>query len=80
MQCLYGAQFDVMQSSTILEKVLGTAVAGEDAALQLGPALLQSLIDRQRDHVAGIQVFVNSLKVCRCCLHCSLLGSILTEP
>lgn len=68
VQFIYGAQFDVVQSSTILERIFRTAVAGANVPLRFGPGLLQSLLDRQRDHAAGIQVFVNSLKVRRALL------------
>ncbi len=61
--CIHGAQFDVAQSTTILESVFKSAIAGRDVALSLGPAFLQSLVDRQRDQVAGIPEFVNSVKV-----------------
>lgn len=60
---LYGAQFDVVQMSSILESVFKCAVADGSCALRLGPALLTSLIERQQNQVAGIQVFVSSLKV-----------------
>lgn len=62
-QLLYGDQFDVEQSTSIVEKIFKTAVAHADAPLRLGPSLLQSLLERQRDQVAGIPVFVSSLKV-----------------
>ncbi|KKA26735.1 hypothetical protein TD95_000875 [Thielaviopsis punctulata] len=59
---LHGAQFDVVQSTTILERVFRTAVAGVDVPLRVGPSLLRSFVDRQQDQVAGIQSFINSLK------------------
>jgi origin recognition complex subunit 3 len=60
---LYGAQFDIVQAATVLESVFKAAVAGEDAVLRLGPSLLQTLVERQQDHVAGVQGFMSSLKV-----------------
>ncbi|KAL2756413.1 hypothetical protein ACRALDRAFT_1081719 [Sodiomyces alcalophilus JCM 7366] len=66
-QLLYGAQFDVVQTDTILEQVFKPAVAGEDVLLRLGPSLLQTLIDRQHDHVAGIHSFLSSLKYAHMC-------------
>lgn len=62
-QCLYGAQFDVVQMSSILENIFKCAVAHQDCSLKLGPALLTSLVERQQSQVAGIQVFISSLKV-----------------
>jgi origin recognition complex subunit 3 len=62
-QQIYGAQFDVIQTSAILETVFKTAVAASDAPVLLGPSLLHSMLDRQRDQVSGIQTFNMSLKV-----------------
>lgn len=64
---VYGAQFDVVQTDTILENIFVPAVAGTEVALRLGPGLLQSFVDRQHDQVAGIHMFVSSLKVCIGC-------------
>ncbi|KAK4131872.1 hypothetical protein BT67DRAFT_435990 [Trichocladium antarcticum] len=64
---LYGAQFDVVQADSVLERVIKSAVAGTQAALRIGPSLLRSLVERQRDQVAGIQVFVSSLKYAYMC-------------
>jgi origin recognition complex subunit 3 len=61
---LYGEQFDVEQSTSIIEKIAKAAVMHKNAPLRLGPVLLQNLLDRQRDQVAGVPVFVSSLKVC----------------
>lgn len=66
-QLLYGAQFDVVQTNAILERVFKPAVAGSDVVLRLGPSLLQSLVDRQHDHVAGIHSFLSSLKYAYMC-------------
>lgn len=60
---LYGNQFGTEQSTFVIEKIFKTAIAYADAPLRLGPSLLQSLLERQRDQVAGIPVFVSSLKV-----------------
>lgn len=60
---LYGAQFDVVQADSVLESVFKAAVAGTKAMIRLGPALLRSLLERQKDQVAGIHVFISSLKV-----------------
>lgn len=60
---LYGGQFDVVQADSVLESVFKAAVAGSQAMLRLGPGLLRSLVERQKDQVAGIQVFISSLKV-----------------
>lgn len=63
---LHGAQFDVAQGSTALEQVIvRAAVAAHDVPLRIGPSLLESLMNRQRNQVAGIQAFISSLKV-RC--------------
>ncbi|KAK4099792.1 hypothetical protein N658DRAFT_567909 [Parathielavia hyrcaniae] len=64
---LYGAQFNVVQADSVLESVIKTAVAGSQAALRIGPSLLQSWVDRQKDQVAGIQVFISALKYAYMC-------------
>ncbi|KAF5698903.1 origin recognition complex subunit 3 [Fusarium globosum] len=56
-QQIYGAQFDVIQTSAILETVFKTAVATSDAPVVLGASLIRSLLDRQHDQVSGIQTF-----------------------
>jgi origin recognition complex subunit 3 len=64
---LYGAQFDVVQANSVLDSVIKSAVAGTQAKLRIGPSLLQSLVERQQDQVAGIQVFISSLKYAYMC-------------
>ncbi|KAK3330393.1 origin recognition complex subunit 3 N-terminus-domain-containing protein [Apodospora peruviana] len=66
-QVLYGAQFDVVQADSVLESVFRSAVAGSQALLRLGPSLLQNLLERQKDQVAGIHVFISSLKYAYMC-------------
>ncbi len=51
----------------MLESVIKSAVAGSQAALRIGPSLLRSLVERQHDQVAGIQVFISSLKYAYMC-------------
>lgn len=62
-QNLYGAQFDVVQMSSVLENIFKAAVAHGANPLIIGPDLLRDLIERQQTQVAGIQIFMNSLKV-----------------
>ncbi|KAH6626054.1 origin recognition complex subunit 3 N-terminus-domain-containing protein [Chaetomium sp. MPI-SDFR-AT-0129] len=64
---LYGAQFDVVQAHSVLETVIRTAVAGTQATVRIGPALLRSLVERQQDQVAGVQMFVSSLQYAYMC-------------
>ncbi|KAF5661128.1 origin recognition complex subunit 3 [Fusarium circinatum] len=66
-QQIYGAQFDVIQTSAILETVFKTAVATSDAPVVLGASLIRSLLDRQHDQVSGIQTFTMSLKYAYMC-------------
>jgi origin recognition complex subunit 3 len=47
--CLFGAQFDVEQTSSLL--------------LRLGPLLVSTLMERQQDHVQSVQSFIAALKV-----------------
>ena len=62
-QQIYGAQFDAVQSGSILETVFKIAVAAADVPVRIGGPLLRSMLERQQDQVAGIQSFVSSLKV-----------------
>ncbi|KAK3372518.1 origin recognition complex subunit 3 N-terminus-domain-containing protein [Podospora didyma] len=64
---LHGAQFDVVQAGSVLESVFKSVVAGSQAMLRLGPSLLRTLVERQQDQVAGIQVFISSLKYAYMC-------------
>jgi origin recognition complex subunit 3 len=60
---IYGARFDAAQADNILETVFRGAVAAADVPLRLGAPLLRSMLDRQREQVAGIQAFISSIKV-----------------
>jgi origin recognition complex subunit 3 len=62
-QQIHGAQFDVVQAGAILETVVKVAVAASNIPLRIGGNILRSMLDRQLDQVAGIQLFVSSLKV-----------------
>ncbi|KIE01886.1 origin recognition complex subunit, partial [Metarhizium majus ARSEF 297] len=64
---VYGAQFDAAQADNILETVFKGAVAAADVPLILGGPLLQSMLDRQHEQVAGIQSFTSSLKYAYMC-------------
>ncbi len=60
---LDGIQFDVEQTSSLLERIFEKAVAGSGAKLRLGSTLVSSLIERQNDHVQSVQSFIAALKV-----------------
>ena len=62
-RCLYGTQFDVEQTSSVLETIFQRVVAGLGAPIRLGAGLASSLVERQHDHVLSIQAFIASLKV-----------------
>ncbi|KAI0176285.1 origin recognition complex subunit 3 N-terminus-domain-containing protein [Hypoxylon sp. FL1284] len=66
-QCLYGDQFDVEQSWSIIEKIFKAAIAYSDVPLRLGSSLVNTLLERQRDQVSSIPVFVSSLKYAYMC-------------
>ncbi|KAI1416026.1 origin recognition complex subunit 3 N-terminus-domain-containing protein [Hypoxylon sp. FL1857] len=66
-QCLYGDQFDVEQSASIIEKIFKAAIAHSEVPLRLGSSLVRSLLERQRDQVSSIPVFVSSLKYAYMC-------------
>ncbi|KAH9902265.1 origin recognition complex subunit 3 N-terminus-domain-containing protein [Xylariomycetidae sp. FL2044] len=78
-QCLYGEQFDVEQSATIIDRIFKTAVAHAEAPVRLGPSLAHSLLERQRDQVAGIPLFVSSLRYAYMChFYANPLTSLLS--
>lgn len=62
-QSLYGDQFDVEQTASIVDKIFKTAVAHSETPILLGPNLVISLLERQREQVASITDFIRSLKV-----------------
>ncbi|KAI0200079.1 origin recognition complex subunit 3 N-terminus-domain-containing protein [Astrocystis sublimbata] len=66
-QCLYGDQFDVEQAASIVDKIFRTAVAHADVPVLIGPSLVGSFLERQREQVASIQDFIRSLKYTYMC-------------
>ncbi|KAI0383827.1 origin recognition complex subunit 3 N-terminus-domain-containing protein [Hypomontagnella monticulosa] len=66
-QCLYGDQFDVEQSTSIIDRIFKTAIAHSTVPLRLGSSLVGNLLGRQRDQVSSIPVFVSSLKYAYMC-------------
>jgi len=60
---LDGVQFDVEQTSSVLERIFQRAVAGTEAPLRLGTMLVSNLMERQHDHVQSVQSFIAALKV-----------------
>ncbi|KAI8965972.1 origin recognition complex subunit 3 N-terminus-domain-containing protein [Daldinia sp. FL1419] len=66
-QCLYGDQFDVEQSASIIEKIFKAAIAHSEVPLRLGSSLVHNLLDRQRDQASSIPVFASSLKYAYMC-------------
>ncbi|RDL36668.1 uncharacterized protein BP5553_06020 [Venustampulla echinocandica] len=59
---LYGAQVDVEQTNSIIERVFQKAVASSKAYLRLGPALVSMLVERQHHHIPSVQSFIAALK------------------
>ncbi|KAH7416938.1 origin recognition complex subunit 3 N-terminus-domain-containing protein [Cadophora sp. MPI-SDFR-AT-0126] len=64
---LEGRQFDVEQTSSLLERIFEKAVSGGEASLRLGSKLVAELIERQEDHVQSVQSFVGALKYSYMC-------------
>lgn len=76
---IHGAQFDCVQTDTILERVFEGAVVSSDVPLRLGPQILRGMLDRQRDQMAGIQAFISSLKyIYMCHFYANALSVLLT--
>ncbi|KAI1637403.1 origin recognition complex subunit 3 N-terminus-domain-containing protein [Biscogniauxia mediterranea] len=79
-QCLYGDQFDVEQSASIVDKIFKTAVAHAHAPLRLGPNYARLLLERQQDQVASIPLFISSLKYAYMChLYANPLAIFLAD-
>ncbi|KAJ8123687.1 hypothetical protein ONZ43_g420 [Nemania bipapillata] len=66
-QSLYGDQFDVEQTASIVDKIFKAAVAHSETPILLGPNLVTSLLERQREQVASIPDFIRSLKYAYMC-------------
>ncbi|KAK0656122.1 origin recognition complex subunit 3 N-terminus-domain-containing protein [Cercophora newfieldiana] len=78
---MLGRQFDVVQADKVLESVFKAAVVGNRAVVRLGPGLLRSLMERQQEQVAGIQVFISSLKYAYMChFYANSLSFLLAGP
>jgi origin recognition complex subunit 3 len=60
---LDGVQFDVEQTSSVLERIFQKAVIASEAPLRLGSAPVSNLMERQHDHVQSVQSFIAALKV-----------------
>ncbi|TVY64314.1 Origin recognition complex subunit [Lachnellula suecica] len=78
-RCLHGVQFDVEQTSSILERVFRCAVANSKASFRLGPEIVSSFMERQHDHVQSVQSFVVALKYAYMCHFYGNALSILTD-
>ncbi|CAI4216491.1 unnamed protein product [Parascedosporium putredinis] len=60
---LHGTEFDVTQGTSVLEEIiLNVSVTSPDVPLLIGGPLLESMIERQHDKVAGVQDFISALK------------------
>ena len=61
---IQGTEFDVTQGTSVLEEIiLKVAVTSPDIPLLIGGPLLESMIKRQHEKVAGVQDFISALKV-----------------
>ncbi|KAB8302266.1 hypothetical protein EYC80_005707 [Monilinia laxa] len=79
-RCLHGSQFDVEQTSAILETIFLKVIASSDAPIRLGPGILSSLMERQNDHVQSVQAFIGALKYAYMCHFYANPLSILLSP
>ncbi|KAI1810766.1 origin recognition complex subunit 3 N-terminus-domain-containing protein [Poronia punctata] len=66
-QSLYGDQFDVEQTASIVDKMFKVAVAHAETPILLGPNLVGNLLERQCEQVASITDFIRSLKYAYMC-------------
>lgn len=60
---LHGAQFDVEQTSSLVERIFKKVLAGGRAPLRLSTTLVASLMERQQEHAQSVQSFTAALKV-----------------
>jgi origin recognition complex subunit 3 len=63
IRCLHGQKFDVECAEEAQESVFAASVGATDSSIRLGPALTQSLLERQKQHVQSVQAFTSALKV-----------------
>ncbi|KAF8856979.1 hypothetical protein BDZ45DRAFT_691317 [Acephala macrosclerotiorum] len=59
---LHGAQFDVEQTSSLVERIFKKVLAGGRAPLRLSTGLVASLVERQQEHAQSVQSFTAALK------------------
>lgn len=60
---LHGAQFDVEQTSSLVERIFKKVLAGGSAPLRLSTVLVASLVERQQEHAQSVQAFTAAVKV-----------------
>lgn len=62
---LHGAQFDVEQTSSLVERIFKKVLTGGHAPLRLSTSLVTSMMERQQEHAQSVQSFTAALKVSR---------------
>ncbi|KUJ24048.1 uncharacterized protein LY89DRAFT_572219 [Mollisia scopiformis] len=75
---LRGTQFDVEQTSSLVERMFKKILAGGNAPLRLSPSLVASLVERQQEHAQSVQSFTAALKYSYMCHFFADALSILT--
>ncbi|KAE8447607.1 hypothetical protein EG329_010578 [Mollisiaceae sp. DMI_Dod_QoI] len=75
---LHGAQFDVEQTSSLVERIFKKVLAGGHAPLRLSTTLVASLMERQQEHAQSVQSFTAALKYAYMCHFFANALSILT--
>lgn len=60
---LSGAQFDIEQTSSLVERIFQKVLAGGNVSLRLSASLVASVIERQQEHAQSVQSFTAALKV-----------------
>jgi hypothetical protein len=70
LRWLKGQSFDVAKSEDIIERVYECSAANEDVVLRIGAGLSDAILQRQRDHVQGVEAFEAALKVNQHRLEC----------
>lgn len=74
-RCLHGAQFNVEQVSSILERLFQTVISGSQTAFCVGAGLVSSLMERQSDHIQSVQAFISAFKVRTATFNSGILNS-----
>ncbi|KAF2099463.1 hypothetical protein NA57DRAFT_38384 [Rhizodiscina lignyota] len=67
LRCLQGKEFDVVQTDDLFEQVFLTTIDGNERHLWIGPELMSTFLNRQKDHAQNVTEFIDALKYAHMC-------------